>query len=54
MDAIKLELKAEQSIELESQKVAIRAGAVTIESEENVDVDAKGEVRVAGKMIYLN
>ena len=54
MDAVKLELKAEQSIELESQKVAIRASEVTIASEDTVDVDAKGEVRVAGKMIYLN
>src|SRR5450432_313151 len=54
MDAVKLELKAEQSIELESPKVAIRATEVKIESEDTVEVDAKGEVRVAGKMIYLN
>ncbi|MEO8551466.1 MAG: hypothetical protein ABI678_15920 [Kofleriaceae bacterium] len=54
MEAVKLSLKAEQSIELESRKVAIKAGEVTIESEDTVEVDAGGEVRVAGKMIYLN
>jgi hypothetical protein len=54
MESVKLELKAEQAIELESQRVAIKAGTVTIESDETVEVDAKGDVRVAGKMIYLN
>lgn len=54
MEAVKLSLRAEQTIELESQKVAIKAGEVTIESEDSVEVDAGGEVRVAGKMIYLN
>ena len=54
MESVKLELKAEQAIELESQKVAIKAGEVKIESEDAVEVDAKGEVRVNGKMIYLN
>ena len=51
MESVKLELKAEQSIELESQRVAIKAGQVSIESEDAVDVDAKGDVRVAGKLI---
>jgi lipopolysaccharide export system protein LptC len=54
MEAVKLELKADQAIELESQKVSIKATEVKIESEDTVEVDAKGEVRVAGKMIYLN
>src|SRR3569832_2177447 len=54
MESVKLELKAEQAIELESKRVAIKAGEIKIESEESVEVDAKGEVRVAGKMIYLN
>jgi hypothetical protein len=54
MESVRLELKADQAIELESKKVAIKAGEVTIESEDSVEVDAKGEVRVAGKMIYLN
>lgn len=54
MEAVKLALKAEQSIELESQKVAIKAGEVKIESEDAVEVDAGGEVRVVGKTIYLN
>src|SRR3569623_1220792 len=43
-----------ESIKLESKRVAIKAGEIKIESEESVEVDAKGEVRVAGKMIYLN
>ncbi len=54
MESVQLELKAEESITLESPQVAIKGGAVRIESEENLDVEAKGEVRVAGKNIYLN
>src|SRR4051812_17638193 len=42
MEAVKLSLKAEQAIELESQKVAIKAGEVTIQSEDTVEVDAGG------------
>jgi hypothetical protein len=54
MHAVKLELKADQQIALESPQVAIRGGEVKIESEDTIDVDAKGDVRVVGKIIHLN
>ncbi|MEO6773310.1 MAG: hypothetical protein ABI467_09825 [Kofleriaceae bacterium] len=54
MESVRLELKADQEIELAAKKVAIKAAEVTIESEDSLEIDAKGEVRVAGKMIYLN
>ncbi|HEY0252948.1 MAG TPA: hypothetical protein VGC41_15540 [Kofleriaceae bacterium] len=54
MESVKLELKAEQSIDIASKEVSIKAESVKIETEDSVEVDAKGEVRVAGKMIYLN
>jgi hypothetical protein len=54
MESIKLELKADEAITLESPKVAIKAGGVKIESDEDVEVEAKGEVRVVGTTIHLN
>ena len=62
MEAVKLQLKATESVEIESarvdikgtESVAVSGGKVEVEGEEDVTVDAKGEVRVTGKMIYLN
>lgn len=54
MDAVKLELTAEQQIDLQAKQVAIKAETLKIETEEEVDVEAGGDVRVVGKMIYLN
>ncbi|MFT3699226.1 MAG: hypothetical protein QM831_39125 [Kofleriaceae bacterium] len=54
MDAVKLELKADQQIDLESKQVSIKADTLKIETEEEVEIDAGGDVKVAGKMIYLN
>jgi hypothetical protein len=54
MESLKLELKAEAAITLESPHVAIKGGTVKIESDLDVDVEAKGEVRVAGAKIFLN
>ena len=54
MESVKLELKAEETITLESPHVAIKGGRVKIESEADVEVEAKGEVRVVGTNIYLN
>lgn len=61
MDALRLSMKSTQSVEIESQKVSIKAetialdgGSVSVSSEEDIKVDAKNELRLAGKMIYLN
>ncbi len=62
MESLRLQLKATESVEIESPRVAITGGetlelsggAVELKSDEDVKVDAGGEVRVVGKMIYLN
>ncbi|MBA2540282.1 MAG: hypothetical protein H0V17_11645 [Deltaproteobacteria bacterium] len=62
MEAVRLQLKATESVEIESPKVEIRGteelslvgGAVKLEAENDVKVDAEGEVRVVGKTIHLN
>ncbi|HMG23427.1 MAG TPA: hypothetical protein VK607_18965 [Kofleriaceae bacterium] len=55
MESARLQLKASESVEIESKRVAIRATeAVTLESDNEVKVEAEGEVRVNGKMIFLN
>jgi phage gp45-like len=62
MEAVKLQLRASESVEIESahvdikgaQSVSVSGGKVEVEAEEDATVEAKGEVRVRGKMIYLN
>ncbi len=61
MEHARLSLKATESVEIESTKVSVKAEEltlsgrnVTVSSEEDVSVNANGEVRVLGKMIYLN
>lgn len=62
MESARLQLKADEAIEISSKRVEIAASeqlvlaarAVDIESEEGVEVEAKGDVKVVGKMIYLN
>ena len=57
-----MQLKATESVEIESQRVEIKGaervdvtgGQIKVSGAEDVNVDAKGEVRVVGKMIYLN
>jgi hypothetical protein len=62
MEAVKLQLRASESVEIESahvdikgaESVSVSGGKVEVEAEEDATVEAKGEVRVRGKMIYLN
>jgi hypothetical protein len=62
MESVRLQLKASEAVQIESPRVEITAseqlelagGEVHIEGEQDVTVDAKGEVRVVGKMIWLN
>jgi hypothetical protein len=62
MESVRLQLKATESVEIESKRVEIKAteqlaltgGEVNVEGEQDVNVDAKGDVRVVGKMIHLN
>jgi len=52
---VRLQLKATEAVEIESKRIDIRATeTLQLSSENEVKVDAEGEVRVNGKMIYLN
>ena len=61
MEGARLSLKGTESVEIESSKVSVKAEQlslegknVTVTSEEDTKVTANGEVRIVGKMIYLN
>jgi phage gp45-like len=55
MESVRLQLKASESVEIESKRVEIKATeTLQLSSDNDVKVDAEGEVRVNGKMIYLN
>jgi phage gp45-like len=62
MESVRLQLKATESVEIESRRVEIKATEqlalegqdVSVHGDHDVKVDAAGEVRVVGKMIYLN
>lgn len=47
VEAARMQLKASESVQIESKRVEIR-------SEEETEIESEGEVRVRGKMIYLN
>ena len=55
MESVRLQLKAEEAVEISSKRVEIKATeSVQLASENEVKVDAEGDVRVNGKMIWLN
>jgi phage gp45-like len=62
MESVRMQLKAAEAVEIESNRVEIKAseqvaiegGKVAVTAEEDATVDAKGEVRVVGKTIWLN
>jgi hypothetical protein len=55
MESVRLQIKASEAVEIESKRVEIKATeTLQLASDNEVKVDAEGEVRVNGKMIYLN
>lgn len=62
MESVRMQLKASEAVEIASsrveikgsEQVAIEGGKVAVAAEEDATVDAKGEVRVVGKTIWLN
>jgi phage gp45-like len=55
MESVRLQLKATESVEIESKRIELKATeTLQLSSDHEVKVDAEGEVRVNGKMIYLN
>jgi hypothetical protein len=54
MESARLSLKASEAVEIESARVEIKGGAVKVHADEDLELEADGDVRVAGKLIYLN
>jgi NADH dehydrogenase FAD-containing subunit len=55
MESARLQLRATEAVEIQSKRVEIRATeTVQLVSKDEIKVEAEGEVRVNGKMIYLN
>jgi len=62
MEAVKLQLKASETVEIAANRVEIQGNeqldlkgkAVQVHADEEVHVDAAGDVRVTGKVIWLN
>jgi len=47
VEAARMQLKASESVQIESKRIEIR-------SEEGTEIESEGDIRVRGKMIYLN
>lgn len=55
MESVRLQLKASEAVEIASARVEIKATeTLELASGNEVKVDGEGEVRVNGKMIFLN
>jgi hypothetical protein len=55
VESVKLQLKAQDSVEIEAKRVAIKATEkLELESDEDMDIESKGDMRVLGKTINLN
>ena len=54
MESVRMKIAASEALEIESPQIAITGGKIEVEGEEEVTVESKGDVRVVGKMIYLN
>jgi len=55
MEAVRLTLKAEESVEIESKRIELKATEqVKVQSEDGVEIEGEGDVRVVGKTIHLN
>jgi len=62
MESVKLQLKASEAVEIASQKVsitgseavAVSGGKIEVEAETDLELESNGDVKVVGKMIYLN
>ena len=55
MESARLELKASEAVEIQSRRIELKATeTLQLSSDNEIKADAEGEVRVNGKMIYLN
>ena len=62
VEAARLQLKASESVEIAaphvaiagSEKLELAGGKVGVHAEDDLDVESKEEIRINGKMIWLN
>src|SRR4051812_14327860 len=54
MESARLSLKATEAVEIESARVEIKGGAIKLHADEDLELESSSDVRVAGKMIFLN
>jgi hypothetical protein len=54
METVRMKIAASESVEIVAPKVQISGTEVAVQGDEKVSVDSNGDVRVVGKMIYLN
>lgn len=55
IESARLQLRATEAVEIASKRIELKATeTLALTSDNEVKVDAEGEVRVNGKMIYLN
>ena len=55
MESVRLVLRAEESVDVETRDFNVKAAAgIKLEGKADVLVNADGEVRVTGEMIHLN
>ena len=55
MESVRLQMKASEAVEISSKRVEIKATeTLQLASKDEIKADAEGEVRVNGKMIFLN
>lgn len=62
MESVRLSLEAAEAVDIRSKSVSIHGteqlslhgGAVAVTADSDLNVNAGGEVRIVGKMIYLN
>jgi hypothetical protein len=55
VESVKLQLKAQDAVEIEAKRVSIKATEkLDVESKEDLDIKSDGDMRVVGKTINLN
>jgi len=54
METVRMKIAASEAVEIAAPKVAITGNEVEVSGKEEVSVDSNGDVRVVGKMIFLN
>src|SRR5271154_909080 len=54
MESVRMKIAATEAVEIAAPRVAITGIEVEVTGEDEVSIDSNGDVRVVGKMIFLN